>query len=133
MSIMGIEQASMRIVGVGGTPISTGWMRAYSIPAGIQVEVVELGYRVSIIATRGTDEVTLTADLDTSDAAQKTNLPNGDPLVRFARTLLAHRMWLESDIGPLKEATTGLRPLVEIAGAEWIRTDLEADGPEEGA
>ncbi|KQQ28658.1 hypothetical protein ASF54_08415 [Frondihabitans sp. Leaf304] len=106
----------------------TEWMQDLSVPTGVEVDVIDFGYRVTITVSDSQDRVTLIADLGTGDAAQASSAPDAAPLVRFGRLILARRMaFAAAEPGPVREPTTELRDLVEAAGAKWIRTDLEPD------
>jgi hypothetical protein len=128
VTTMNVGQARIRVTTLYGISATVEWMREISVPAGVAVDVIDFGYRVTITVAQAESEVTLIADLGTGDAAQTSTLPDDAPLVRFARLLLARRMSLEyPDPGPLKEPTTEIRDLVEATGAKWIRTDLLMD------
>lgn len=122
------KQAWIRVSALGGATARIAWAARISVPPGVGVDVVDFGYRVSVTATRGDDEITLVADLATGDAAQVSTASDDDSLVRFARRVLAYRMALDvPELGPAREPTTDIRDLVEATGAKWIRTDLEED------
>ncbi|RKR76311.1 hypothetical protein [Frondihabitans australicus] len=122
---MDASQAQIRITVFGGLVARADWLAVVAVPAGVSVDIVDFGYRVTVIVTREAEVATVVADLVTGDAALSTVETADSPVVMLARRILAARMAMGvADPGPpAGEPATELRALIEATGAVWISTD----------
>lgn len=65
------------------------------MPAGVEVEVVDLGHRVDVAASYGDQTVTVIADLDTGERAIRTNGPIDSALTHYVLHMVQQRQIAE--------------------------------------
>jgi len=95
MTMRSESPASIRIAAVGGIDADLGWLRGIVVPAGVDVEFVDLGRRVDVAASHGDLTVTVIADLGTGERAIRTNGPVESALTRFVLHMVQQRQIAE--------------------------------------
>jgi hypothetical protein len=120
---MGSDQARLRVAVLGGLIAELGWLGKLAVPPGVSLEVVDFGYRVTVIVTQGGEEIALVADLESGDVAQSSTTGFSQALEDYARLVISERLGREGPREPQDGvAKTLLHPLIEASGG--IRVPL---------
>lgn len=121
VTTMMAEQGRIRVSGLGGTVLNLRWLGVVRIPPGVTVEVIDFGYRFTVIVTQGESEIAIVADLGTGDIAESTVSRVEEGLREFARFVAGARMSLDGPEEPsLGDPVSEFAQFIQALGARRI-------------
>lgn len=109
--------ASLRVISRIGVDMAISWAADIVVPAGVAVEVVDLGWRCDIIAVSGDETVGLIGDLGTGDRVLSATMELSSPLVSLALDVFAR----------LYQASSVRRPSTGSASPLWLLAEHDDD------
>ncbi|MEV7761977.1 hypothetical protein [Curtobacterium flaccumfaciens] len=124
-----MRSGSIRVTVMGDIRFDVSWLAVIEPLPYCDVEVIDFGDRVNVVATRNEDEVALIADLATGDVAVGPRQRDDDALTEYALTVLRARMAVDGvDAPPPGPPRTPFEPIATLAGADWLPADQIIDG-----
>lgn len=119
------------MAGVGGAAIDLRWLADVTVPAGVRVDIADLGSRVDISVARGDAYASVVLDLHAA-ALLASQSQDADVEIRTLiealtqHCLRARGSAMQAGVNPM-QSSTGQHPRILFERVNWFRSSGEPD------
>ncbi|UBQ02530.1 hypothetical protein [Curtobacterium sp. TXMA1] len=113
---MRLQPATITVTTERQNDLDLRWLRSITVPVGVQVDVVDLGWRCDVTLARGGEHVVVIGDLLTGQRLVQADGAIDSPLVRFALLIFQQRQ-LSARSVRLSHSGGGGTAIAQIAAA----------------